>query len=165
MPMRHMSGISYALASSLLLALIGTVAPEVPRPDPHPDITPQVTMARDAFDFAHPQVVASRLRVPWTIAFLPDGSALVPERNSARILLLRPGSPPRVVARVPGVAPSDEGGLLGIAVSPHYRTDHYVYAYHTGAHGNRIVRFRLARPRAVRVILSGMRHSDRHDGG
>jgi len=123
--MKYMSGMSYALASSLLVALIGTVAPEVPRPDPHPDVAPQVTTAGDAFDFAHPQVVASRLRVPWTIAFLPDARAGA-RAQLARILRLRPGSPPRVVAKLSGVAPSDEGGLLGIAVSPHYRTDHYI---------------------------------------
>jgi glucose/arabinose dehydrogenase len=160
-----MSGMSYALIGGLLVALLGAAAPQIPQPDPRPDIAPPVTAVRDAFDFAHPQVVASRLRVPWTIAFLPDGSALVPERTSARILRLRPGSPPRVVAKVPGVAPSNEGGLLGVAVSPHYRTDHYVYAYHTAARGNRIVRFRLDRPRSVQVILSGMQHADRHDGG
>jgi glucose/arabinose dehydrogenase len=166
--MKNISGMSYALASSLLVALIGTSAPAAPRPAaPRPaDPAPQILEdRRDAFDFAHPQVVARHLRVPWTIAFLPDGSALVPERNAARILRLRPGSPPRVVATVPGVAASNEGGLLGIAVSPRYRTDHYIYAYHTAARGNRIVRFRLDRPRAVQVILTGVAHSDRHDGG
>src|SRR4051812_20039181 len=57
--------------------------------------------------------VASGLEVPWGIAFLPGGDALVTERPG-RIRLLRGGRlDPETVATVQ-VAESGEGGLLGI---------------------------------------------------
>src|SRR5262245_59807564 len=81
------------------------------------------------FDYNRPETVASGLEVPWGLTFLPDGSALVAERMSARVLQLRPGSAPQTVATVPGVVPGGEGGLLGLAVSPTYSQDQWVYAY------------------------------------
>ncbi|MFI6905718.1 PQQ-dependent sugar dehydrogenase [Nonomuraea sp. NPDC050394] len=116
-------------------------------------------------DFTRPEVVASNLQIPWGLAFLPDGSALVSERNSARIVQVRPGAAPVEVARVPGVSASGEGGLLGIAVSPTYAQDRYVYAYHTAASDNRIVRFTLAAPGTPTLIRGGIPKSGIHNGG
>jgi glucose/arabinose dehydrogenase len=117
------------------------------------------------FDFTRPEVVATGLEVPWGMAFLPDGSALVAERSRARIMQLRPGAQPVEVARVPGVAPSGEGGLLGIAVSPTFAADNLVYAYLTASADNRIVRFRLDNPAAQQPILTGIPKASIHDGG
>jgi glucose/arabinose dehydrogenase len=113
--------------------------------------------------FGAAQTVASDLEAPWGLAFLPDGSALVSERDSARILRVRPGEAPQEVATVPGVAPGGEGGLLGIAVSPDYRRDRLVYAYFTAAGDNRIVRFRLGE--APQVLLAGIPKAGIHNGG
>ena len=101
--------------------------------------TPSAQAAVGDFDFGRPEVVASGLAVPWGLAYLPDGSALVVERDSARILQLRPGASPQVIGTVPGVVPGGEGGLLGLAVSPTYVQDQWVYAYFTAASDNRIV--------------------------
>src|SRR5919198_668240 len=54
---------------------------------------------------------ATDLEVPWGVAFLPDGGALVAERDSARILLVRASGKPREVGRVPDVEAGGEGGL------------------------------------------------------
>ena len=123
------------------------------------------TAADPAFDFASPDVVATGLSVPWGLAFLPDGSALVSERTTGRVLKLAPGSEPAEVARLDGVQPTGEGGLLGLAVSPTYEQDEYVYAYYTSASDNRIVRFKLAASPQQEVILSGIPKNSFHDGG
>ena len=106
--------------------------------------------------------MATGLEVPWGIAFLPNGDALVAERDSGRILRIR-GRSTRRVMTVPGVAAGGEGGLLGLAVSPDYARDRYVYAYLTAASDNRIVRFRLGG--RVRNVLTGLQKSGIHNGG
>ncbi len=116
-------------------------------------------------DLADPQVVATGLTVPWGMGFLPDGSALVAERNSGRVLHLRPGSAPVAVATVNGVVAAGESGLLGLAVSPAYAQDRLVYVYLTTATDNRIVRFRLDAPQTQQVVLSGLAKATIHDGG
>jgi len=109
--------------------------------------------------------VATGLEVPWGIAFLPGGDALVSERTTGRILRIpRGGGRPRVVRRLSGVdTAAGEGGLLGLAVSPHYSRDRLVYAYYTSSEDNRIVRFRLNGPQ--HVVLDGLAASSIHNGG
>jgi glucose/arabinose dehydrogenase len=115
------------------------------------------------YDFTKPEVIASGLSVPWGIAFLPDGSALIAERTSGRIMQLRPGSAPQTAMTVPDVRANGEGGLLGLAVSPSYAQDGLVYAYYTTAVDNRVSRFRLGA--TPQVILSGIAASGVHNGG
>jgi glucose/arabinose dehydrogenase len=111
------------------------------------------------------RTIARGLHVPWGVAFLPNGDALVGERTTGRILRFGPhGGRGRVVMRVPGVDTSEgEGGLLGLAVSPRYSSDKLVYAYFTSGHDNRIVRFRLGG--AVQPILTGIKRFVFHSGG
>ena len=108
------------------------------------------------------EVVARGLQVGWGLAFLPDGSALVSERDTGRILRLRPHMAPAEVARLP-VAADGEGGLLGIAVAPTYARDHLIYAYYTSATDNRIVR--LVPGGASAAVLAGIPKNSFHDGG
>jgi glucose/arabinose dehydrogenase len=67
--------------------------------------------------------------------------------------------------RIGGVVHTGGGeeGLLGLAVSPHYDVDRYVYAYYTTSSDNRIVRFKLGG--RVTPILTGLRAGVLHDGG
>jgi glucose/arabinose dehydrogenase len=111
------------------------------------------------------RTIATGLRVPWGIGFLPNGDALVSERTTGRILRIpKGGGKPRLAMRVPGVdVGAGEGGLLGLAVSPTYAKDRLVYAYFTSARDNRIVRFRLGGP--LHPILTGVRRGLIHDGG
>ncbi|MFC4112626.1 PQQ-dependent sugar dehydrogenase [Nonomuraea zeae] len=118
------------------------------------------------FDFARAEVSVTGLQVPWGLAFLPDGSALVSERNTGRILQVRPGQTPVQVATVSGVSASGESGLLGIAVSPTYAQDGWVYAYFTSTSGdNRLIRLQLSAPQTQTVLFSGVPSATIHDGG
>jgi glucose/arabinose dehydrogenase len=101
--------------------------------------------------------------VPWGIAFLPDGDALVTERDAGRILRVTPSGLVGTVQRLTEVRPAGNGGLLGIAASPRYRTDHTVYVYYTTARDNRIARLTLGgRPEP---IVTGLPKSEIHNGG
>ncbi|MEV6768309.1 PQQ-dependent sugar dehydrogenase [Nocardia sp. NPDC051030] len=114
-------------------------------------------------DLGTAEEIAQGLDVPWGLVFLPDGSALVAQRDSGVILRITPGAEPEQVYRVPGVSAAGEGGLLGIAISPTYTDDHYVYAYFTAASDNRIVRFKFDGD--PEVIYSGIAKASTHDGG
>jgi glucose/arabinose dehydrogenase len=114
--------------------------------------------------FAAAEVVASGLEAPWGLAFLPDGGALVSERDSGRVLRVAPGAEAREVAVVPGVVAGGEGGLLGLAVSPSFARDQLVYAYFSAEGDNRIVRFRLG-DEQLEVLLAGIPRAGIHNGG
>ena len=122
------------------------------------------------------ETVATGLNVPWALAFLPDGTALVTERNSGRILSVTAPASGSVasnqvaaatrvteVARIADVAPRGEGGLMGIAVSPNYATDRWVYVYYTAVQDNRIVRLRLGE--TPQPIVTGIPKASIHNGG
>ena len=107
-------------------------------------------------------VLATDLEVPWSFAFLPGGDALVTERDSGRLLRVSPSGEVREIQTLPEGG-SGEGGLLGVAVSPDYSEDRYVYAYYTTQADNRVVRFRLGE--APEPLLTGIPVNTYHDGG
>lgn len=112
--------------------------------------------------------VTSGLAAPWGIAFLPDGSALVSERDTARVVVVpHGGGEPRTVGRLDAAQPQGEAGLLGLEVSPTFEEDSLVYAYLSTASDNRVVRMtydgrRLGPPE---VVLEGIPNGFIHDGG
>jgi glucose/arabinose dehydrogenase len=114
-----------------------------------------------------PQVITTGLQIPWGLAFLPDGSALVTERASARLLQISPTGAVTELGTVPGVASNGEGGLLGITVASTYANDHLVWAYHSTDEDNRIVRFtvRANGLSAPVTVLRGIATAVNHNGG
>ncbi len=107
-------------------------------------------------------VIATNLEVPWGFAFLPDGDALFTERDSGRLLRMDASRDIEEVQTLP-TRGFGEGGSLGLAVSPNYEEDGYVYAYYTTENDNRVVRFRLGEE--PEPILTGIPFNSYHDGG
>nr|WP_106323634.1 PQQ-dependent sugar dehydrogenase [Actinoplanes italicus] len=152
------------LAAALLTAGCSTGGETAP-----PTVAPVPTVSAPAApaaaspaaepDLGAPETVATGLDVPWGLAFQKDGSALVAERDTGRILRITPGGQPAEVYRVAGVRSGGEGGLLGLAVR-----DDWVYAYFTAARDNRIIRFKLSGG-APEVIFDGIVRGSRHNGG
>jgi glucose/arabinose dehydrogenase len=137
------------------------------------------------------EVIAKGLAIPWGVAFLPDGTGLVTERDSARILKigpvagasagpsLSPGRSPSATASpdsdgpvvtpvqtLTGVAAggsAGDGGLLGIAVSPNYDTDQTVFVYYSTTQDNRIASLKLGSQPTP--LVTGIPHGSVDNGG
>jgi glucose/arabinose dehydrogenase len=111
--------------------------------------------------------LATGLTSPWGLAFLPDGSVLVSERDTGLIKRINAtGGDPVVLGAVEGSVPSGEGGLLGLAV-PVGPDPAFVLAYTTTETDNRVVRIAwdgeaLGQQSA---ILTGIPKNTYHDGG
>jgi glucose/arabinose dehydrogenase len=113
-----------------------------------------------------------QLNIPWAAVFLPDGTAIISERDTALLKAVPPGGKATELGEVPGVVPAGEGGLLGLALSPDFSSDRYLYAYLTAQEDNRIVRLALAEsgngglslgePQAV---FTGIPKATTHNGG
>jgi glucose/arabinose dehydrogenase len=112
-------------------------------------------------------VVATGLHAPWGIAFLPDGSALVSQRDDDTVVRVTPRGSVSTVGTVSGVDGSGEGGLLGIALAPAYPEDPSLYAYFTAGGQNVVARMTYAAGRLSdqRQIFGGIPSGTIHNGG
>ncbi|HEX5598326.1 MAG TPA: PQQ-dependent sugar dehydrogenase [Micromonosporaceae bacterium] len=161
-----------ALCTAAVLALHGCAFGE-PEPDPadQPPNLPAPSVSTAPGGSAQEvavTVLAKGLRVPWGIDFLPDGGALVTERDTAKILKVGPGSGPgglkvTTIQTLRQVETGGEGGLMGIAVSPQYDTDKTVFVYYSTARDNRIARLTLGGDPVP--IVTGIPLSGIHNGG
>ena len=119
--------------------------------------------------------VASGLAVPWGIAFLPDGSAIVTERDSRRVLHVVPeptsgagnGAEVREIGEIEEAVPEVEAGLLGVAVSPDFSSDSTLFFYATTADDNSVFKVTLRGDQLgdPTPILTGIPKGQIHDGG
>lgn len=106
--------------------------------------------------------------IPWGLAFLPDGSALISERDTFHIVHVTAAGQKTTVGTVPNAAGTGgEGGLLGLAVAPTFATDHWLYVMHTSPSDNRIVRFQYVNGAlsGEQVLLTGIARNQFHNGG
>nr|WP_269329632.1 PQQ-dependent sugar dehydrogenase [Kineosporia babensis] len=117
------------------------------------------------------KTLANGLSVPWGVAFLANGSALVAQRPSGAITRVNPRGTRNRVGKVPGVFNDGEGGLLGLALRPGARPTAkkpvQLYAYLTTKTDNRVVRMsfdgsKLGKPKNV---LTGIPSAGNHNGG
>ena len=125
-------------------------------------------------DDLHPgvgiEVVAGKLKIPWSIDWTPDWTALFTERGGD-LRIIRDGILlPDPIFSV-DVNDDAEGGLLGIAVDPEFEENQYIYLYQTyktdGTTLNKVVRYTLANVTVSEdlVLVDGIPGASYHDGG
>jgi glucose/arabinose dehydrogenase len=158
MPRKRLMAVSLAA----LLALAGCTTPAPQRTTPGSGSQAPTSNIKTA----PIKTVTTGLDAPWSVVFR-NGTPLISERDSGRILELSDDGTSRTIGTVPGVAAAGEGGLLGLAVDDQDR----LYAYSTGAAGNRIQRFTVSgTPGQLELgspetILEGIPKANNHDGG
>ena len=116
---------------------------------------------------AAPGVLVTGLLSPWGLDFLPDGDALVTERDTGRVLRVSPDGTVTELGTVPGVRHGGEGGLLGIVVAPDVERSGYVFVYATTDADNRVLRMRFTGDTLEpdTVIMEGIPRAGNHNGG
>lgn len=141
--------------------VIGSQPPPIPQNSATPASGPARATTVD--------VLVKDLRVPWGIAFLPDGSALVTERDTRRVMKVTKGvghDAAYTASQVAVIEEADshgEGGLMGIAVSPNYDKDQSIFLYYTSPTDNRVARWQIGgKPQP---IVTGIPISGIHNGG
>ena len=68
----------------------------------------------------------AEFKLPWRIAFLPDGRMLITEKVGPVWLVTQQGAKTKI-ANVPAVLWQGQGGMLGVFLSPNYASDHNIY--------------------------------------
>ena len=159
-----------ALTAALLIALcVGAIAAAAQETI----VGPRPQTMDDRFVMDPPgirvETWVSGLVAPWSLAFLPDGQALVSERNGNTLLVERDGS--LVELGAVNIWEDDESGLMGIAVDPDFPDPAFVYAMYTwwsgDNTGNAIARFRLDGDRLADGVnlIENIPAGDNHNGG
>ena len=88
----------------------------------------QVNLGTQAPEASLPFVMTqvTTFSLPWRIAFLPDGRMVITEKTGPIWVVTQTGAK-TPVANVPAVLAQGQGGMLGVFLSPHYASDHFVY--------------------------------------
>ncbi|MES2921494.1 MAG: PQQ-dependent sugar dehydrogenase [Verrucomicrobiota bacterium] len=115
------------------------------------------------------ETVATGLRVPWELVFLPDGRAIFTERTGQVRMIANNQVLPEPLLQIP-VAQGIKMGMLGLALSPTFASDHFVFVAYNLKQGEgfelRVARYRFDGQLLVepKVLLSGIPAWANHTG-
>ncbi|WP_426594454.1 PQQ-dependent sugar dehydrogenase [Cellulomonas sp. McL0617] len=149
------------LVAVAVLLLAGCTATDEPRPSAAPAVGVTATD------------LVTGLDVPWGLAFLPDGQAVVTLRDAARAVLVDAGggvtdvTGPGADQLTAEVRPAGEGGLLGVALLGSSADGADLAFYATTADDNRVLRGTLSGHDLgpLTPIVTGIHKAGNHDGG
>jgi len=139
-----------------------------PTSTPGSDTTTPPASTVPVLPTGEPVAIASGLDAPWSVLRLPDGGALISERDTTLVRELLADGTLRDAGSVTEARPTGEGGLLGLAFQP---GDEWVYAYLTTDTDNRIDRMPLLGSPgsfglgAAEPVLTGLPKASNHNGG
>ncbi len=111
------------------------------------------TFSSDKADFRL-DTVAEGLEHPWSLAFLPDGSQLVTEREG-RLRRIQNGELQEPIAGVPDLVVSGQGGLLDVILHPQFEDNQTLFL----SYAHKISREGMT-TRVAKAKLDGNRLSD-----
>lgn len=72
-------------------------------------------------------VITEQLDRPWSLAFLPNGDFLVTEKTGQLRRISPDGTLSPPIKGLPDIAAVGQGGLLDVALHPHFEVNHWVY--------------------------------------
>ena len=117
------------------------------------------------------EVVAGDLKIPWSIDWTPDGTALFTERGGNLTAIENGTVGPGPVLTL-DVDDRAEGGLLGLAVDPDFGKNAYIYLYQTYAGSgattlNKVVRYTFENGTVAEdlILIDEIPGARFHDGG
>lgn len=100
-------------------------------------------------------IFAAGLSLPWSIAFLPDGSALVTELGGRLLRISEDTETGLAIENIPSVYFAGQGGLFDVVLHPDFSRNKWVYLSYAegppGANGTAVARGRLDGHRLVDV--------------
>jgi glucose/arabinose dehydrogenase len=142
----------------------GSVPSEPGQPG-SPGPTGPSTSSSNGKTTADPNVVATRLNSPTGLTLLPDGTALVGERATGRIVDVQKtaGHPVKVIRTLSGLDGTGGGGLLDLALSPSYDQSGLILALVTTARDMRVLQFTATGP--VTTLISRIPRGAGHNAG
>ena len=115
--------------------------------------------------------VASGLKTPWGLAFLPDGRMIVTEKRGTMRLIENGKLIEKPIDGIPTASEHGQGGLLDVVLHPKYAENGWIYwtynAEEKGLHGTELARGKLGgtktEPRMtdVQVLFKQQPKSDR----
>lgn len=126
---------------------------------------PKITASREKIT-----QIATDLVVPWELVFLPNGNMLFTERIG-NLKMISNGKVSQIT-KISDVKAYGEGGLLGMALSPHFSENHYIFLYYTFSGNNNSTLNRVARYKFEnnalsdqKIIIDNIPGAIYHDGG
>lgn len=163
--------VPWARAGQVTVALGGDISKEVGLlPDPAA-LAPVSPPEAEAPFSPRAETVASGLRVPWALAFAPDGRLFFTERPGRLRVISNGQLQAAPVAQLPAVETA-ESGLMGLAVDPAFAQNGFLYVMYTfrdtaGGLHNRVSRLTESQGRAANevVLLDNLPAGSIHDGG
>ena len=114
------------------------------------------------------QTVAENLKVPWGIAFAPNGTIYFTERSGDLRVIQNGQLNPNPIASFQ--VGKGEGGLLGITLDPNFENNSYLYLYYTYNDSpiyNKVVRYTITDNQLSNetILIDEIPGASYHDGG